>query len=246
MRSKHNVYWLVPILSFFAICTVVAQSAPSLSGLSAEDRTSIEAACSTAKYVEGPAAYHACLQRQLGALSGSRFSDLSGLSAEDRTSIEAACSTAKYVEGPAAYHACLQRQLGALSGSRFSDLSGLSAEDRTSIEAACSTAKYVEGPAAYHVCLHQQLETLSGSALTNPSGSKSEDQPASSIVTTKSNVPASTATGTPQCAENGSCYGDPNANGVPKTVHVNGYYRKDGTYVRGHYRSAPGTNPRNK
>jgi hypothetical protein len=200
MRSKHNVYWLVPILSFFAICTVVAQSAPSLSGLSAEDRTSIEAAC----------------------------------------------STAKYVEGPAAYHACLQRQLGALSGSRFSDLSGLSAEDRTSIEAACSTAKYVEGPAAYHVCLHQQLETLSGSALTNPSGSKSEDQPASSIVTTKSNVPASTATGTPQCAENGSCYGDPNANGVPKTVHVNGYYRKDGTYVRGHYRSAPGTNPRNK
>jgi hypothetical protein len=200
MRSKHNVYWLVPILSFFAICTVVAQSAPSLYGLSAEDRTSIEAAC----------------------------------------------STAKYVEGPAAYHACLQRQLGALSGSRFSDLSGLSAEDRTSIEAACSTAKYVEGPAAYHVCLHQQLETLSGSALTNPSGSKSEDQPASSIVTTKSNVPASTATGTPQCAENGSCYGDPNANGVPKTVHVNGYYRKDGTYVRGHYRSAPGTNPRNK
>lgn len=47
----------------------------------------------------------------------------------------------------------------------------------------------------------------------------------------------------PACAENGSCYGDPNQNGVPKTVHVNGYYRKDGTYVRGYYRSAPGTNP---
>ena len=44
-------------------------------------------------------------------------------------------------------------------------------------------------------------------------------------------------------AENGSYYGELNANGVPKTVHVNGYYRKDGTYVRGHYRSAPGTNP---
>jgi hypothetical protein len=25
----------------------------------------------------------------------------------------------------------------------------------------------------------------------------------------------------------------------PKTVHVNGYYRKDGTYVKPHYRSAP-------
>ncbi len=44
-------------------------------------------------------------------------------------------------------------------------------------------------------------------------------------------------------AENGSYYGQPNANGVPKTVAVNGYYRKDGTYVRGHYRSAPGSNP---
>jgi hypothetical protein len=43
----------------------------------------------------------------------------------------------------------------------------------------------------------------------------------------------------PFVAENGSYYGEPNANGVPKTVHVNGYFRKDGTYVRGHYRSSP-------
>lgn len=40
------------------------------------------------------------------------------------------------------------------------------------------------------------------------------------------------------CAENGSCYGDfSSATGRPKTVSVRGYYRKDGTYVRGHYRS---------
>jgi hypothetical protein len=44
-------------------------------------------------------------------------------------------------------------------------------------------------------------------------------------------------------AENGSYYGEPNKNGVPKTVLVNGYARSDGTYVRGYYRSAPGTNP---
>ncbi len=45
---------------------------------------------------------------------------------------------------------------------------------------------------------------------------------------------------TPACAENGSCYGDASeATGRPKTVHVKGYYRKDGTYVRGHYRSKP-------
>lgn len=42
----------------------------------------------------------------------------------------------------------------------------------------------------------------------------------------------------PGCAENGSCYGDTSSvNGMPKTIHVPGYYRKDGTYVRGHYRS---------
>lgn len=40
------------------------------------------------------------------------------------------------------------------------------------------------------------------------------------------------------CAENGSCYGDVSSlTGNPKTIHVDGYYRSDGTYVRGHYRS---------
>ena len=44
----------------------------------------------------------------------------------------------------------------------------------------------------------------------------------------------------PACAENGSCYGDISSHtGRPKTVHVSGYYRKDGTYVRGYYRSRP-------
>ena len=42
----------------------------------------------------------------------------------------------------------------------------------------------------------------------------------------------------PGCAENGSCYGDISvATGRPKTTAVRGYYRKNGTYVRGHYRS---------
>jgi hypothetical protein len=41
------------------------------------------------------------------------------------------------------------------------------------------------------------------------------------------------------CAENGSCYGDISSiNGMPKTTHVDGYYRSNGTYVRGHYRSS--------
>ena len=42
------------------------------------------------------------------------------------------------------------------------------------------------------------------------------------------------------CAENGSCYGDiSEKTGRPKTVPVRGYFRKDGTYVRGYYRSSP-------
>lgn len=46
-----------------------------------------------------------------------------------------------------------------------------------------------------------------------------------------------------RCAENGSCYGDTsNQTGRPKNVYVHGYYRQDGTYVRGHYRSSPSSN----
>ncbi|MFL6283566.1 MAG: surface-adhesin E family protein [Pyrinomonadaceae bacterium] len=45
---------------------------------------------------------------------------------------------------------------------------------------------------------------------------------------------------TPPVAENGSYYGEISPRtGRPKTVHVEGYTRRDGTYVRGHYRSAP-------
>lgn len=41
-------------------------------------------------------------------------------------------------------------------------------------------------------------------------------------------------------AENGSYYGQISDNtGRPKTVYVRGYYRRDGTYVRSHYRSRP-------
>jgi hypothetical protein len=48
------------------------------------------------------------------------------------------------------------------------------------------------------------------------------------------------ATPTYGCAENGSCYGDiSTTTGRPKTVHVQGYHRSDGTYVRGYYRSPP-------
>jgi endonuclease YncB( thermonuclease family) len=44
----------------------------------------------------------------------------------------------------------------------------------------------------------------------------------------------------PPVAENGSYYGETSERtGRPKTVHVDGYTKRDGTYVREHYRSAP-------
>jgi hypothetical protein len=56
--------------------------------------------------------------------------------------------------------------------------------------------------------------------------------------TNQTQTPSSGPARTYGCAENGSCYGDTSLiNGMPKTINVDGYYRKDGTYVRGHYRS---------
>jgi len=49
---------------------------------------------------------------------------------------------------------------------------------------------------------------------------------------------ATTPDGKPAVAENGSRYGEISpATGKPKTTYVKGYTRKDGTYVRGYYRS---------
>lgn len=130
--------------------------------LTGPERESIEAACSTDKYVNGPAAYRACLNRQMSALQKSvRRPDLGGLSTSERESIEAACSTDKYVNGPAAYNRCLTKQLAALnSQNRRPSLSGLASYERESIEAACSTDKYVNGPSAYNSCLSSQLQAL--------------------------------------------------------------------------------------
>lgn len=44
----------------------------------------------------------------------------------------------------------------------------------------------------------------------------------------------------PYVAENASYYGEvSDYTGRPKTVYVRGYFRKDGTYIRSHYRSSP-------
>jgi hypothetical protein len=152
---------------------------PDLSGLSAEERQSIESACAGAKYVQGPAAYNGCLRDQIAALSkGKRAPDLSGLSTEERQSIESACAGAKYVQGPAAYNQCLRTQLASLgSAPGAPDLSELTTEERQSIESACAGAKYVQGPAAYNGCLRDQIAALSkGRRAPDLSGLSTEER----------------------------------------------------------------------
>ena len=110
----------VGLIFVLSVAVVRAQErstrTPDLSQLTAEERQSIESACSGAKYVQGPAAYNQCLRNQLASLSvGARAPNLSGLTTEERQSIESACSGAKYVQGPAAYNRCLRDQLAALS-----------------------------------------------------------------------------------------------------------------------------------
>lgn len=131
--------------------------------LTSEEATSLEAACSTDKYLKGPAAFQACSDRQKAALAaGNRRPDLSSLTTSEQQSIEAACSQDKYLNGPASYNRCLIGQIAALSGegTRHPDLSRLSSPERQSIDAACSQDKYLNGPAAYNRCLNRQLDEL--------------------------------------------------------------------------------------
>lgn len=134
--------------------------------LSGPEEESVEAACSSDKYLNGPAAYRACRERQIGQLrNGPRRPDLSGLASAERESIEAACSSDKYLNGPAAYNRCLTGQLRALgTNNRRPSLDSLSSSERESIEAACSSDKYLNGPASYNQCLSNQLSMLARQA----------------------------------------------------------------------------------
>jgi hypothetical protein len=87
--------------------------------------------------------------------------------------------------------------------------------------------------------------TVAGTIPRAPSSTAPRVEPSAPVTVARS-VPKSPAVAEPKqsfyprCAENGSCYGDISSyTGRPKTVHVRGYFRKDGTYVRSHYRSRP-------
>lgn len=83
-----------------------------------------------------------------------------------------------------------------------------------------------------------------GSSISYVYGYRAARQTAGSRATAATSIPLfrppTSRWLSPSVAENRSYYGEiSKATGRPKTVHVSGYYRKDGTYVRGHYRSPP-------
>ncbi len=100
-------------------------------------------------------------------------------------------------------------------------------------------------------CLSKETQQKYQNVAATPPASATSNLPVASKAvspTTSTQSALSQATPIPQIAarqtaESGSYYGELNKNGIPKTVPVRGYYRKDGTYVRGHYRSRPGSNP---
>lgn len=150
----------------------------ALDPLSADEERSLESACSSAKYTQGPAAYQACITRQLAALqSAPRGHDFSSLTDNEHRSLEAACSSAKYTQGPAAYNRCIAKQLAALRAApRGHDLSGLNDDELRSLEAACSSAKYTQGPAAYNSCINRQLAALQSAPRAHDLSDLSEDE----------------------------------------------------------------------
>jgi hypothetical protein len=86
-----------------------------------------------------------------------------------------------------------------------------------------------------------QLPRSAASSELTPVTSVQMTLPASALDAVPANasplVPSAQAA-KPLCSESGSCYGDISADtGKAKTVYVPGYTRKDGTYVRGYYRS---------
>ena len=92
-----------------------APSHPNLNRLLSSEKSSIESACSSDKFLNGPAAYNTCLNNQLAAMENApRQPSLTALSSEERNLIETACYNDKFLNGPAAYNTCLARQLASV------------------------------------------------------------------------------------------------------------------------------------
>lgn len=88
------------------------------SGLSAEERDAIEAACSADKLRHDDPGYARCAAWQKSDLqTSSERPNFSAVSEADRKSMEAACSDSKKL-GPVAYDHCLMQMIRTLAKSK--------------------------------------------------------------------------------------------------------------------------------
>ncbi|WP_312165419.1 hypothetical protein [Massilia timonae] len=131
----------------------------TIDSLNSDERESLESACSSAKVLEGPAAFARCQKGQLAKLASSpRNIDLSALNRDELESIESSCSQQKVLYGPAAYNKCLVTKLAAWKTAPHNiDLSALNRDEYDSIQSSCSQQKVLYGPAAYNQCLSSKL-----------------------------------------------------------------------------------------
>src|SRR5207249_4346542 len=123
------------------------------------------------------------------------------------------------------------RKLVTVAVAVFVSAAGLWAQDSGAHSGLSASEQQQVAVAAHQRNLNACLYGLYGCQTGDLSASELQALPNHSSPTVL--VPAG-------CAENGSCYGDiSEKTGRPKTVPVRGYFRKDGTYVRGYYRSSP-------
>ena len=140
----------------------VKAARPMAANLSADERASLDAACSNEKRSGEAAAIEKCQQRLLDKLASAPPPvDLSGLTALERMSMNSACSHDRDTLGPAALRACLDRQVTRLKEAPdHVDVSRLSRDVRMSVDAACSYAKHTFGPVDYYQCVSDQLSKM--------------------------------------------------------------------------------------
>ena len=133
----------------------IGNERPDLSGVSEEDRRTIDLACVTQ---DGIVAKNSCLRSEAAQLrTGHVRPNLSRVSEEDRRTIEMACVTE---DGIIAKNGCLQRQTSYLTpANRRPNLSRISEEDRRTIEMACVTE---DGIIAKNRCLRSEVRSLTG------------------------------------------------------------------------------------
>jgi hypothetical protein len=208
-------------------------------------------ACSLRSAAQDPNISH--IRNYQNCLYGRYGCDQSQLTPEEHQAVSRSAHDRNYQNCLYGRYACDQAQLTAveqpvvaqaahdrnyqncLYGRYACDQAQLTAVEQPVVAQAAHDRNYQNCLYGRYACDQAQLTTVEQQSVASSPTTLAHSGAAPATASTE----ASGATA-PACAENGSCYGDiSERTGRPKTVHVEGYYRKDGTYVRGHYRSAP-------